>query len=56
MADPLSVAGSVVGIISLGIQVTTSLVSFYNTYKGREADIVHITEKLDGLLVVLRSV
>ena len=56
MADPLSVAGSVVGVISLGIQVTTSLVNFYNSYKGRESDIIHITEKLDGLLVILQSV
>ena len=55
MADPLSVAGSVVGIISLGIQVTTSLVSFYNSYKGRESDIIHMTGKLNGLLVTLQS-
>ena len=56
MTDPLSVAGSVVGIISLGIQVTTSLVNFYKSYKGRESDITHMTEKLDGLLVILQSV
>jgi hypothetical protein len=31
MADPLSVAGSVVGIISLGITVTQGLVNFYTT-------------------------
>lgn len=30
MADPLSVAGSVVGIISLGITVTQALIDFYN--------------------------
>ena len=56
MTDPLSVAGSVVGVISLGIQVTTSLVNFYNSYKGRDSDIIHITEKLDGLLVTLQSI
>ena len=56
MTDPLSVAGSVVGVISLGIQVTTSLVNFYNSYKGQESDIIHITEKLDGLVVILQSV
>ena len=56
MADPLSVAGSVVGIISLGIQVTTSLVNCYKSYKGRESDIIHMTGKLDGLLVILQSV
>ena len=56
MADPLSITGSVVGIISLGIQVTTSLVKFYSSYKGRESDIIRMTEKLDGLLVILQSV
>ena len=56
MADPLSVAGSVVGLISLGIQVTQSLVNFYNSYKGREDDIMHMREKLDGLLVILQGV
>ena len=56
MADPLSVAGSVVGIISLGIQVTTSLVNCYKSYKGRESDIIHMTGKLDSLLVILQSV
>ena len=56
MADPLSITGSVVGIISLGIQVTTSLVKLYSSYKGRESDIIRMTEKLDGLLVILQSV
>ena len=56
MADPLSVAGSAVGLISLGFQVTQSLVNFYNSYKGREDDIMHMREKLDGLLVILQSV
>lgn len=56
MTDPLSVAGSVVGVISLGMQVTTSLVNFYNSYKGQGSEIIHITEKLDGLVVILQSV
>ena len=30
--EPLSVAASVAGLISLGIQVTQSLVDFYNAY------------------------
>ena len=48
--------GTAVGIISLGIQVTESLVKYYKSYKGRESDIIHITEKLDGILVTLQSV
>ncbi len=41
MTEPLSVAASVAGLISLGIQVTQSLVDFYNAYKNRDLDLVH---------------
>ena len=34
----LAVAGSVVGIISLGIQVTQSLTDFYKAYTGQESE------------------
>lgn len=50
MADPVSVAGTAVGMISLGIQVTQSLVNFYNSYKGQNSDLIHMTERLDDLL------
>ena len=50
MTEPLSVAASVTGLISLGIQVTQSLVDFYNAYKNRDSDLVHITERLESLL------
>ena len=49
MADPLSVAGSVVGLTSLGIQVTQVLVDFYKSYKGRDAELAGIIERLQGL-------
>lgn len=55
MADPVSVAGTAVGVISLGIQVTQSLVNFYNSYKGQKSDLAHTTERLDGLLEILQS-
>ena len=48
MIEPLSVAASVAGLISLGIQVTQSLVSFYNAYENRDSDLVHIIERLDS--------
>ena len=54
MADPLSVAGSVVGVISLGIQVTLSLINFYNSYKCQDSDLVSITKKLEGLLEIFQ--
>ena len=50
MTEPLSVAGSVAGLISLGIQVTQSLVNFYNAYKNRDSDLVHMIERLDSLI------
>ena len=54
MTEPLSVAASVAGLISLGIQATQSLVDFYNLYKCRDSDLVHITERLDGLLDIFQ--
>ena len=54
MADPLSVAGSVVGLVSLGIQVTLSLINFYNSYKYQDSDLVSITKKLEALLEIFQ--
>ena len=54
MTEPLSVAASVAGLISLGIQVTQSLVDFYNAYKHRDSDLVHMTKRLDGLLHIFQ--
>ena len=54
MTDPLSVAGSVVGILSLGIQATQSLVNFYQSYKHQDSNLAHITERLDSLLDIFQ--
>ena len=54
MADPLSIAGSVAGLISLGIQVTQSLVEFYSSYKHQDSEIAGIIERLESLLSVLQ--
>jgi hypothetical protein len=53
--DGLSVAASVAGIISLGIQVTQSLIDFYEAYKGQKSDIANTAKKLENLLCVLES-
>jgi ankyrin repeat domain-containing protein 50 len=50
MTDPLSVTAGIAGLISLGIQVTGSLVKFYTSYKGQDADVTRTIEKLEGLL------
>lgn len=55
MADPLSIAGSVAGLLSLGIQVTQSLLDFYTVYKNQDSERVGITDKLDSLLVIFES-
>jgi ankyrin repeat domain-containing protein 50 len=50
MADPLSVAAAVAGLISLGIQVTRGLVVFYTTCKDQDERIVRIVRRLENLL------
>lgn len=54
MAEPLSVAASIAGLISLGIQVTQSLVDFYNACKSRDSDLVSMTERLESLLDIFQ--
>ena len=49
MADPTSAAGFAVGVISLGIQVSQGLVSYYADWKSRDDDIDRILDKLRGL-------
>jgi ankyrin repeat domain-containing protein 50 len=53
MADPLSVAGSVVGIISLGITVTQGLVNFYTTARDQKSNTAYTAGKLARLLDLL---
>lgn len=48
--DGLSIAASVAGIISLGIQITQSLTDYYDAYKGQKLEISHTAEKLKNLL------
>ena len=53
--DGLSVAATVAGIISLGIQVTHSLIDFYEAYKRLKSDIANTAKKLENLLCVLEG-
>ncbi|KAL9105023.1 MAG: hypothetical protein Q9163_000120 [Psora crenata] len=54
MADPLTIASSVVGVASLGIQVTQSLVDFYRICKTRGSDLAGITGRLESLVDTFR--
>lgn len=55
MGDPISAAGTAVGIISLGIQVCQSLISYYDRWKSFDDDIAQIQGKLDGLKETLEN-
>ncbi|KAL9593261.1 MAG: hypothetical protein Q9179_005989 [Wetmoreana sp. 5 TL-2023] len=55
MADPFSIAGSAVGVISLGLTVTQGLVSFYAAYKDQDSDISCTLRELSGLESIFSS-
>ncbi|KAL5045868.1 hypothetical protein BDW71DRAFT_72141 [Aspergillus fruticulosus] len=55
MGDPLSIASGVAGLLSLGIQVTRSLVDFYSTYQDQDSDLIQITQNLGNLLVIFAA-
>lgn len=46
-------AASVGGVVSLGIQVTQSLVDFYSAYKSQKSDVAYSIKRLEYLLGVL---
>ena len=54
MTDPLSIAGSVAGVVSLGIQVTQSLIDFYKSYRYQDSELAGITGKLESLVETLQ--
>jgi hypothetical protein len=49
MADPLSIAAGVAGLLSLGLQTTNALVKFYTSHKGRNENIGRTTHRLETL-------
>lgn len=55
MSDPLSIAAGVAGFLSLGVQVTQTLVDFYSAYKSQDTDIAKITENMESLRNTFRS-
>ena len=54
MTDPLSIAGSVAGVVSLGIQVTQSLIEFYKSYRYQDSELAGIIRKLESLAETLQ--
>lgn len=55
MGDPLSIASGVAGLLSLGIQVTKSLVDFYSAYKDQTPALAKTVLSLKSLLSILQS-
>jgi hypothetical protein len=53
MAEALGVAGSAVGIISLGIQVAQGLLAYYGSWKDQDKEISNMCTSLDNLLGTL---
>ena len=49
MGDPLSMVAGVAGLLSLGIQVSESLIDFYKSYRDQDADIAATTDRLKTL-------
>lgn len=59
MSDPLSITGSAVGVISLGLVVCGQIVEYGRTYKGYRDDIQRMISKADTVctpLKVLREI
>ncbi|CAH0050945.1 unnamed protein product [Clonostachys solani] len=55
MADPLSVAGTAVGIVSLGIVVTKGLIDYYKAFRDLNDDVTQTSRKLSHLLTLLEK-
>lgn len=55
MAEPLSIASGIAGLLSLGIQVTQSLITFYSAYKDRDNDLAKIIRNSEGLQRIFQS-
>jgi ankyrin repeat domain-containing protein 50 len=54
MTDPFSVAGSAVGVISLGLTVCQGLLDYYGSWKDYSSDIEATFNSLAGLTSTLR--
>ncbi|KAH0545421.1 hypothetical protein FGG08_000562 [Glutinoglossum americanum] len=54
MSDPVSAAGSAVGVVSLGLAVCRGLLQYYNSWKGYEGDIAATLGSLEGLTRTLQ--
>lgn len=55
MADPLSVAGSAVGIISLGLTVSQGLLAYYGPFKAYDEQIQDVSSRITSFNNTLKA-
>ena len=55
MSDPLSVAGTAVGITSLGIQVCQGLIKYLRAVRGRKEEIAEGVREVDRVVSLLSN-
>lgn len=55
MSDPISVTGTAVGVVSLGLQVCGEIVSYCQAWRGFDKDIQTFSQKADGLRIPLQA-
>lgn len=55
MGDPFSVAGSAVGVISLGLQACHGLASYINKYKSADKEMRDVKCRVEGLESILQG-
>ena len=53
MTEPLSVSGTAVGIVSLGLTVCQSLVNYYQSWKSFDADVASTCDLVNQLNIAL---
>jgi hypothetical protein len=54
MAEAFGVAGNVISIVSLGIQITQGLLKYYGSWKDQDNDISNMCASLDSLSETLK--
>ncbi|KAJ5366755.1 hypothetical protein N7541_000696 [Penicillium brevicompactum] len=53
MADPLSVAGSAIGVLAYGMAVTNHLIDYFSAFKQQDTDVAKITQNSENVLSTL---
>ncbi|KAF5254430.1 hypothetical protein FANTH_688 [Fusarium anthophilum] len=56
MADPLSIAGLALAVVSLGLQVTGGITEYFDSLKSRDQDIASIIQQNNTLRKTLRII